>query len=325
MIIKKYVIAGSLIIVLAASFAVLKRKSSNESHQGTITIGILQTASHPALDAVREGFVHELTAHLPRAKFIVQNAQGVVSHAHAIAQSFHDDKSITAIFTIATPALQAMASIEKQKPIFFAAVTDPRSVGVVHAASNATGDSDMINVPDTIAMIKALLPSAKTVALIYNSAEINSTILVQSMKKELEKAGLIALDFGVTCEADIPPVLHTALSKADVLLAPTDNTVASTIDLIAKQALQAKKPFMVSDNLLVSKGALAARGVDYNVSGIQAAQRVVAVLKNGKQPSTLPIAYATSGNIFINKDTACVLGIKIPAELEDQVTFVDNQ
>jgi len=145
------------------------------------------------------------------------------------------------------------------------------------------------------------------------------------MKKELEKVGLTAIDVGVTHESEILPAFSSALSKADVILAPTDNTVASTIDLIAPQAVQAKKPLIVSDNLLVSKGALAARGVDYKISGEKAAQRVLTVLKNGKKPAELPIGYGTSGRIFVNKKTADDLGIRLPTSLEEEITFVDSK
>ncbi len=318
---KRHLIALVVLAAFIGIFALLKLRVRKENNNG-ITIGILQTASHPALDAVREGFMQEIKNDLPDVEFVVQNAQGNINNAHAIAQSFHANDHINAIFAIATPALQATASIEKQKPIVFAAVTDPKALHLELQNSNITGVSDMINVPNTITMLKELVPTAKTVALIYNNAEINSATLAKSMKKELEAQGLQAIDFGVTSEADILPAVTTALSKADALLAPTDNTVASTIELIAKQALAAKKPLLVSDNLLVAKGALAARGVDYKAIGQQAAQQMSAILKDGKKPYELPIGYAISGRIFINKQTLENLNLHIPASLEDQVTFI---
>lgn len=326
MIAKKQVFTFLIIIALVGSFIILKRKSTKEVGNNMITIGILQTASHPALDAVREGFIQELQNSMPKdVEFIVHNAEGNIANAHVSAQSFHNDNAINAIFAIATPALQAAASVEKHKPIIFGAITDPRALGVISPTTNVTGASDMINVPDTIAMIKELVPTAKTVGLIYNNAEMNSVMMVNSMKKELAKEGLKVLDFGVTNEADLLPALTSALAKADVLLAPTDNTVACAITLIAQQALQAKKPLFVSDNLLVEKGALAARGIDYKTNGKLAAQRAVAILKQGKKPGELPVAYATSGRIFVNKQTAQALNLQIPKSLEDNVTFFETK
>lgn len=258
-------------------------------------------------------------------EYVVQNAQGNINNAHTIAQSFHADNDINMMFAIATPALQAAAAVETQKPIIFGAITDPRGLGVIHAKSNVTGSSDMINIPDTISMIKELIPEARTVALIYNNAEMNSVTMAASMKKELKKMGLEALDVGVTNEADLLPAVTSALSKADVLLAPTDNTIASAINLIAQQALQAKKPLIVSDNMLVEKGALAARGIDYKTNGKLAAQRAIAIIKNGTKPAELPVAYATSGRIFVNKQTLEALNIQIPTSLEDQVTLINTK
>ena len=99
-------------------------------------------------------------------------------------------------------------------------------------------------------MIQELLPQAKTIGLLYTSGEINSLVLVKQMKKELATHGLMPVDFAIGNEADIQHVVELACRKSDVILAPTDNTVASTISAIATIALKYKKPLIVSDNML---------------------------------------------------------------------------
>src|SRR5436190_7684961 len=88
------------------------------------TIGILQTASHPALDAARQGFIDEIQSQVnDKVNFVINNGQGSISTIHTIAQQFHAKQDIDGIFAIATPAVQAMVSIEKEKPICIAAVS----------------------------------------------------------------------------------------------------------------------------------------------------------------------------------------------------------
>ncbi len=41
-----------------------------------------------------------------------------------LLRRFHINKNVTAIYAIATPAAQAIAAQEKEKPIFIAAITD---------------------------------------------------------------------------------------------------------------------------------------------------------------------------------------------------------
>jgi len=313
---KKIVLISAIIFGLAITFLIIKKRTA--SHNG-FKIGILQTASHPALDDVRDGFMTELKNKLGNeVEFVVQNAQGSVAQAHAIAQQFAAGSSFNGFFAIATPAAQAIGAVEKSKPIFIAAVTDPNALGLIHATTNVCGTRDMIDVNAEVEMLTQLLPQAKTVGLLYTSGETNSIALVKIMHLELEKRGLQVADFAVSSEADMQNMVELACRKVDVILAPTDNIVASTIALIVSITLKNKKPFIVSDNKLVMFGALAARGVDYQASGKQTAQIAYDVLVNGQKPFNLPIVQAASEKVFINQATLQELELTLPTALQAQ-------
>lgn len=319
---KKSIVVIAIAIAILSSLLLFKN-NKNRTTPSLYTIGILQTASHPALDAARDGFIEELSEQLNNdVTFITYNAEGSVSQAYTIAQRFHANKDINAFFTIATPATQAMSSVEKERPIIIAAVTDPNAMGLIYPETNVCGTNDMIDVEKEIEMLIALVPQAKTVGLLYTLGEPNSEVLVELMKQELEARGLIAVDFAIANESDVQAVVESACRKVDVLLAPTDNIVASTIGFIVALTLKCKKPLIVSDNMLVTFGALAARGVDYKENGKQAAHVAVRVLKEGKKPFELPIEQVTADQIFINSNTSQALGISVPDALKKQVTFV---
>ena len=73
--------------ILIAAFITIKQLRKKTA---LYSIGILQTASHPALDAARDGFMAELNQLLPQqVDYIINNAQGSIPQAHTIAQQFH--------------------------------------------------------------------------------------------------------------------------------------------------------------------------------------------------------------------------------------------
>lgn len=269
-------------------------------------IGILQTASHPALDLSREGFIEGLGDEF---ELRIQNAEGLISQAQIIANNFHRDPNIKAIYTIATPATQVMIHTESEKPIIFSAVTDPSVLGISHKQSNVTGCRDLINVKKQIDLLEKLCPKVKTLALLFNPSEVNSVILSDIMRKELKGRGLNSIDVGIYTEADITTAMRKACTLCDAIIAPTDNLVATTISQIVRISKEQKIPLIVSDNLLVEKGALAACGVNYYDSGKQAAALVKNILLKGKRPSDLPISIPQNDKIIINEKTAQYLGI----------------
>ncbi len=94
---KKMILITSITIAFIVSFIIFKRTQKSVTAP-VYTIGILQTASHPALDASRDGFVEELQHTIGNIAFVIQNAQGSVTHAHAIAQQISRKQTITGIF-----------------------------------------------------------------------------------------------------------------------------------------------------------------------------------------------------------------------------------
>ncbi len=325
-------------ICLIATFvfsAIIIKKTVNRSEKNyTWTIGIIQTASHPALDAARDGFITSLQKKLGAdIGFTIRNGEGSINTLYAIAQQFHARQDIDAIYAIATPAAQAMASVENTKPIIIAAVTIAPELGISFDASNICGVSDMINVRAEIEAMQQLLPNIQTVGIIFNTAETNAVATSKIMVTELERAGYTPVTIGVASESDIEPATISALRKVDALLAPTDNTIANSVALIADLARKAQKPFIVSDNMLVQYGPLMARGVDYHQAGVDAAHIAMQLLIDHKKPYELPIlgsyfAKAFSDRskdraaIFVNMQTAQALNIVIPAEMKKYIVPV---
>jgi putative tryptophan/tyrosine transport system substrate-binding protein len=306
-----------LIIFFGWSF--LKKHDFSEKKR--FSVGIMTTASHPALDAVLSGFVETVKAETnDDVVFTIANGQGQIPNIHAIAQRF-STRSFDLIFAIATPVVQSIIVLEHDTPLIFAAVTNP---AILHldSAKNVTGVTDAIDIESQIEAVCALLPNLKKVGIIFNPAETSAVVQIESMKTAFAKKEIETFAVGITSVADIGAAIDPVLRRVDALIAPLDTMVAIGASQIAEIAQQKNKPFIASDNLLVAKGALMARGVDYktvgHLGGLQAAQ----ILLQNKKPDEIPIAQADCSKIYINKERFAQFGLTLPASLEPFVTWV---
>jgi len=292
------------IILIATSITLaitLLRNKTTSTKQ--YTIGILQTAAHPALDATVKGFMQSLQKELGDSiEYVIHNAQGSITQAHALAQQLHIQKKYDLFFAVATPAAQALKTQEHERPIIIAAVTDPKAVGLIEPNGNVCGVSDMIDVPGQIEFMLSLVPNAKTVGLLYTAGEPNSQVLVDLMQQELKVRNLTPVLCALQSETDAQAAMELACRKCDVILAPTDNTVASTIALLATIAQQYQKPLIVSwlsDDIKEHQGVLAARGVNYFEGGKQAGMMASQLLTKKTTAAELGITTIDSQNTYI--------------------------
>lgn len=321
---RKIPLLAVCLLIIGALVFTKWRASSQED--GSITIGILQTATHPALDQSREGFEAEMK-HLYNGNihFVVQNAEGSLVQAQSIAESFHAQKKITAIYAIATPALQAAARVEKSKPIIIAAVSYPDSLGVLSSGTNVSGVSGRVNTASQVEMIQNLLPNVKNVSILYNPGDHNSQMMVKEMETALTAKGLTPYTFGINSESEIAQTVAMAARKGDLILLPTDNLLASAIALVSKEALKRKIPLIASDITLVEKGAFAAQGINYFESGKEAAKQAHRVLSLGESPELVGIIDPADSEIFINAEILKILEIEIPESMQGQVKIVEGK
>ncbi len=296
-----------------------------QSEEGT-TVGILQTASHPALDQTRERFIGELKGLMEgKVRFVVQNAEGSVPMAQTIAEHFHAHRNIDAIFAIGTPAVQAAARAEKEKPIFIAAVSDPESLGILDEGTNVCGTTDRIDTEKQADFVLDLLPGVRSVAILYNPSESNSSSMVKKMEASLGKRGIGSFLLGVHSESEIAAAVMNASRKVEAILIPADNLLVGAMPLAAKEALKRKCPLIASDPPSALKGALAAQGTDYGKQGEIAAGIAYKVLCLGEKPGEVGIVIPTDVQRIVNRGALEKLGLRMTPELTLAVEFSEPQ
>ena len=270
--------------------------------ESKVKIGVTQIVEHQSLDDVRQGVIDSLKANgygEDKIEISYKNAQGDFGTAQMIAQEFKNTSDI--VVAISTPSAQAAVNNIKDKPIFFAAITNPESAGVL--AENVTGVSDRSPVKKQVELIKELLPEAKKIGAVYNTSEQNSFYLTDEFKKEAEKNGYEVVVKGITNVNEIASALDTLLPEIDVLYTTIDNTIASTYPLIIDKSKKDNKPVIGATKSYVDQGALASEGIsDYKV-GYQTGEMIVRYLK-GEDIKNMKFEVVRESERYVNKEVA---------------------
>jgi putative tryptophan/tyrosine transport system substrate-binding protein len=319
----KKVISVLSVLCLASALFAAGSKDSSSSGPKVLKIGIVQLVEHPALDGAYKGFIDGLAAagyvDGKNIKIDYQNAQGEQANCVTIAQKLINDKD-DLILAIATPAAQAVANLTKDIPVLVTAVTDPQSAKLVNSnklpGTNVSGTSDLTPCAAQIDLLKKIVPSAKTVGLLYCSSEQNSIFQINLAKAECDKIGLKYIDATVSNSNEIQQVTQSLVGKVQAIYAPTDNMIAAGMATVAMVTNQNKIPVICGEDGMVKSGGLATYGINYYELGKQTATMAVDILKNGKKPATMPIQYLSKCDLSVNQDTVKALGIAMPADLK---------
>ena len=320
---KKILLLVSIAIMLVLSCGNEVKKSSEtggEKSKDTFKIGITQIVAHPALDSAREGFKDAFKESGLKVTFDEKNANGEIATANMIANNFVTEK-VDLIYAIATSTAQSAAQATNKLPVVFSAITDPEAAGLIK--ENVTGISDRVNVKQQLELLLKLDSKIKKIGVIYNSSEQNSKVQVDDLKKAASELGLIIVEKSVTQVSEIPQASEALVKSSDALYLPTDNLVASVINLITEKAIAAKKIAFGAESAHVKGGALITQGIDYYEMGKEAGKIAVEILKNGKKPSEISFKKMNLNDIVINNKTLAAIGISLPEDIKSKAKTID--
>lgn len=306
------------ILVLLVLLAITGCKRQDDK----ITIGIVQIVEHSALDSARAGF--KSTFENKDIVFLEENAQGDIATAQLIVEGFKE-KKVDLIYAIATPVAQAAYNTTKEIPIIISAVTDPLEAGLIESweipNTNVSGTSDMAPIKEQLELIKKIGIKGNTIGFIYNSSESNSEVQLKKLKIEAENIGYDIISKSITNLSELEQTLDLLLDETDMIYTPTDNLVASGINLITEKAKNKNKPIIGAEKAHVESGALYTCGVDYIELGKLSGNMANKVLA-GEDISKMSIKIADNPEIVINKKVLENLNLEIDKSIEDSVTWI---
>ena len=310
--------------------------SSSGSSEGEemYTIGISQFAEHGSLDNCREGFIQGLEeeglVEGENLEIKVNNADSDTGTAAQIADTFVADK-VDLICAIATPSAQAAYNSARNTdiPVVYTAVTNPEEAQLADdqgmPVGAVTGTSDQLPVEAQLAMIREILPDAKTIGILYTTSEANSAYSITQYEKYAEEYGFTLETAGVTNTSEVSMAAASLLDKVDCLTNLTDNTVVSALPTVLDQANEKNIPVFGSEIEQVKLGCLAAEGLDYVNLGIETGKMAAQILKGEAKAEDMKYELLTDSSLYINQAVADNLGITIPDDMTERAeeTFTE--
>ena len=317
----------SIILALTLCLGMtLSLASCKKEVKDNFTVGIIQLAPHPALDAATQGFKDALTAKLAEAgktvEFKYENAQGDSNTCNTIVNTFVSS-NVDLIMANATAALASAYNATDAIPILGTSITEycvalslDNFNGTV--GGNVSGTSDLAPL-DTQAqmMIDTLdLKAGAKVGMLYCSAEPNSQYQVDVVKAYLTAKGIICTDYKFSDSNDLGAITSSAVSASDAIYVPTDNIVASNTEIINNIAAPAKCPIFAGEQNTCKGCGYATLAISYYNIGYKTGEMAAEILLGNAKIEEMPIAYDQSPVKKYNKAACENLGINI-ADLED--------
>ena len=312
------ILTGAMVAGLAGTVTV------HAEEQKTYNIGICQLVQHEALDAATQGFEDAVKEGLgeENVTFDEQNAQGDSATCSTIINNFVSS-NVDLILANATASLQAAAAGTSDIPILGTAVTE---YGVAldltdfdgTVGGNISGTSDLAPLDQQAAMLNELFPDAKTVGLLYCSAEPNSQYQVDTVKAALEDLGYTCEYYAFSDSNDLATVCQSAADASDVIYVPTDNTVANNTEIVNNICQPAGVPVVAGEEGIMSGCGVATLSISYYDLGVATGKMAAKILTGESKVEEMPIEYAPKFTKEYNPTIAEALGITIP---DDYVAY----
>ena len=297
-------------------------EATEESSGETYSIGICQLVQHEALDAATQGFEDALTELCGEGNvtFDEQNAQGEHNMCATIINQFVSD-DVDLILANATDPLTTAATATADIPIIGTSITDYATALQIDDWTGATGlnvsgTSDLAPIDEQEAMLKELLPDAKTVGILYCSAEPNSKYQAEKFEEALDKDGIAYKEYTAADSNEIQSVVTNAVSEVDAIYIPTDNTMASNTEIVKNVCVPAGIPVIAGEQGICTGCGVATLSISYYDIGYRAGEMAYEVLANGADISTMEIEFAPEVTKMYNKEICEELGITVPDDYE---------
>lgn len=323
---KPLVALGAAAALALSACGQAEPESGPTQDSSPLEVGIVQYVSHDALDAVQQGFIEELAANGyndgETINLDLQNPQADQATLTAIANQFAQaEKDL--VLAIATPAGQAVAQVIPEKPVLFAAVTDPVAAELVASweepGANVTGVSDMNPVDEQLRLILEIAPEVKTVGIVYSSGEVNAEVQVSAAEEAAAELGITIEKAAVSNSSEVQQAAES-LADVDAFYVPTDNNVVAAIEALLQVAEAKKIPVIASDEGTVERGAIASQTVNYEQQGRDAARMAIEIFE-GEDPAGMPVRVQDQFDLSVNEAAAERMGVSIPeAMLERAAT-----
>ena len=294
-----------------------------------VVVGILQTATHSALDDSKDGFIEALKANgYENAEFVVRNPEGDQTTMNSMATELVRKSDI--VLGIGTPAAVALQSARDAEEIdvviLFTAVTDPVDSGLMEDANkptDITGTNDMNPVADQVDLIIELTNGIKKLGILYNVAEPNSLVQAEMVKAQAAKKGIEVVVKTVAEAVEISAATAALIQNdgAEAIYLPTDNLIASNMPAVASVADEMGVPTVCGESGMVAAGGTITYSISYKALGVLTGEMAAKILKGTPCSDVPSTSVDESGlEVAINEKSIEALKIEVPQSIKDKLS-----
>ncbi len=301
-------------------FSITATLSANGPACSQTKILILKAAEHPALNATEKGILEKLNpikSQLSIQRVCSSTGPNVntIALKNAVQPNKFKDVIVITIGTGPSVATLPYAKAKKCK-MLFASVTDPIDAKLAQSiqrpGNNTSGASNFIDIKPQIDNIIKVVPTTKTIGMLYNPSEPNSIAIIKKVKKYCQMLGIKVIDQPICNTTQATPSTQKILSQGvDLVFISNDNTALSCIAQISKAAAKKSVPVFVSDTDVVSAGAVMATGPNQYALGLQVGQMAVDIIQGGRDIALMPVQFPEKVDICINSSQAKILNLSL--------------
>jgi putative ABC transport system substrate-binding protein len=187
---------------------------------------------------------------------------------------------------------------------------------------NIVGISLDIPIETQFTTYKSLIPSLKTIGVIYDPEKTGD--LITESKGVAERLGLKLLASAVNSQKGVPAALRSMLGRIDALWMVPDETVVTpeAFEFLLLAAFENNLPFLAASDIFVEVGAFASLSPDYVDVGRQACQ-LVRDIESGRLTLTkVKVVPPAKVNLAINLKTASKIGVTLSSEVVQSASKV---
>lgn len=286
-----------------------------------IDVGVFLVASAAVLDEVIGGFKDQFLKASGRSAdevtWVERNAQGDPSLIQSIARELAD-QDLDLLVVVGTPAVLAVAEIEKDVPIIALAMGDPVGAGVAESldapGGNVTGSIDYIDPGQVLDEMLRVTPRPARLGTVYDPANQNLQVWVADLKKALASRDLTLTEATVATPAEVDAASRSLDGRVDAILIGPDAAVIGSIPAVAATARRAAVPLYLVGGDASEPGVLATLGPNYAELGALAGD-VAAEVDSGTPAGEVPFARPGAIEWQVNAETAATLGVTVPADV----------
>lgn len=299
-----------------------------------VKIGILQYATHASLydcyTGILDGLKNEGYIDGETCTIDYVDGQGE-AETNSLAASNFVSSGYDMIIAIATPSAMASYAVAKDAgiPVVFSACSDPVSAGLVDSLdapnTGATGTSDSLNFEGQLKMIRAFLPEAKKIGVLYTTSEANSVSQLAKLTELAPDYGFEIISVGVTDASEVATGAATLIAKGvDCINNLTDNNVVNNLSVVTNAADAAGIPIFGSEQQQVAQyGCVASETLDYVALGVTTGEMAGKILK-GADVKTTPVSVIADSKPVYSLVNMAKFKLELPTDYAS-ATNVDAQ